>query len=173
MAAKHLMTKTMLRPLVKLTLLMLFCGAAHPQEWHSQPLSEVDWHYMETQHDAINDLARSHFGRSLNGEKINDIAILQRLLDDSVVGREQVSLLQAMGLILGELLKREKGLTWVAYTDQYGRSRSLQVPGIDREFIFPATRISRLVEVGAKVDVGAIYRELEQAVTDIRNKPPF
>ena len=41
------------------------------------------------------------------------------------------------------------------------------------EFIFPATQISRRAEVGINVDVGKVYAELEQAVVDIRNKPPY
>ena len=143
------------------------------QEWHVEPLSAIDRQYMDAQHEAIDDLARRHFGGQLNGQKNHDLAVLQRLLDDGIVGAEQVPLLQGMGLVLGELLKSEKGLLWVAYTDKYGRSRSLQVPGFEQDFIFPTTQISRLAEVGIKVDVRAVYRELEQAVVDIRNKPPF
>ena len=65
------------------------------------------------------------------------------------------------------------GLLWVIYQDKYGRSRSLQVPGFDKDFIFPVTQVSRKAEVGIKVDVREIYKELQQAVIDIRNKPPF
>ena len=105
------------------------------------------------------------------GEKI--ACDFVRLLDEKIVGREQVRELQAMGLILGEILKSEKGLSWIIYFDKYGRSRSLQVPGFDKEFIFPATQVSRKAEVGIKVQVREVYQRLEQAVVDIRNKPPF
>lgn len=156
-----------------LVLLVCFSCSLNAQEWRTEPLSEIDRQYMADQHEAINALARSHFGRQLNGTKANDLPILQRLLDDGVVGRDQVALLQGMGMVLGELLRQEHGLTWVVYRDAVGRSRSLQVPGYNKDFIFPVTRISRLVTVGADVDVAFIYRELEQSIDDIRNKPPF
>lgn len=143
------------------------------EEWTTEPLSAIDQQYMEKQRDVIDALARRHFGRQLNGSKENDLAVLQRLLDDEVVKPGQVQQLQAMGVVLGQLLKTYKGLNWVIYNDRYGRSRSLQVPGFDKDFIFPVTQISRKAEVGIKVDVGDVYEELEQAVTVIRNKPPF
>lgn len=143
------------------------------EQWRTESLSPIDQQYMREQRDRIDELARRHFGRQLNDTKANDFQVLQRLLDDGIVGPDQTLELQAMGLILGELLKSAYSLRWVVYFDQYGRSRSLQVPGKDKEFIFPATQISRKAEVGIRVDVAKVYAELEEAVTIIRNKPPF
>ena len=128
---------------------------------------------MQKQWDSVDALVRRHFGRQLNGSKRNDIAVMQRLLDEKIVRAEDVPLLQAMGIVLGRLLKSEKGLTWIIYLDRYGRSRALQVPGFNKEFIFPVTQISRKAEVGIKVDISQVYRDLEQTIVDIRNKPPF
>lgn len=154
-------------------LLLVMAGFAVAQEWRREALSANDQLYMSKQHQRIDELARRHFGRQLNGDKYNDIAVMQRLLDDNIVTSDQVLELQAMGIILGQLLKDEKGLNWVIYVDRYGRSRALQVVGIDKEFIFPATQISRKAEVGIRVNVMDVYKQLEQAVVDIRNKPPF
>lgn len=148
--------------------LSILSGQVSSDEWRSEPLSAIDQQYMEDQQEAIDALARRHFGRQLNGEKLNDLAVLQRLLDDGLVAQQDVRTLQAMGIVLGEVLRREHGLNWVVYYDQYGRSRSLQLPGFAEDFIFPVTQISRLAEVGASVDVKKIYRELEQAITDIK-----
>ncbi len=98
---------------------------------------------------------------------------MQRLLDQGVVGQDDVSELQAMGLILGDHLKKEYGLSWAVYYDERGRSRSLQVPGFEEDFIFPITQISRRAEVGIDVNVRDVYKELEQAVDNIRNQPPL
>jgi hypothetical protein len=143
------------------------------QEWRTEPLSANDQLFMREQQQRIDDLARRHFGRQLNGDKYNDMAVMQRLLDEEIVSSTQVSELQAMGIVLGELLKTEKGLNWTIYYDRYGRSRALQVPGFSKEFIFPTTQLSRKAEVGIKVKVADVYKELEQAIVDIRNKPPF
>ena len=139
--------------------------------WRAEPVSPIDQQYIEGQIDSIDDLANRHFGRHLSGKKSNDIPIMQRLLDEKVVGPEDVRQLQAMGILLGELLRSERGLQWVIYVDKYGRSRSLKVPGFNKDFIFPATQISRKAEVGVKVNVREVYGRLEQAIEDIRTKP--
>ena len=110
------------------------------QQWRTEPLTPIDQRYMQDQHESIDDLARRHFGRQLNGSKDNDLAIMQRLLDDGIVGPAQVRPLQAIGLIMGSLLKSEYGLNWIVYFDRYGRSRSLQVPGFSKDFIFPLVK---------------------------------
>ncbi len=155
--------------------LLAFCllvpMSTYAQDWRSEPLSPIDRSYMQDQRNGLDELARRHFGRVLNGKKDNDLAVLQRLLDDGIVGQEQVAQLQAMGFVLGELLKSERGLIWTVYIDRYGRSRALQVPGFEKDFIFPVTQISRKAEVGIRVDVRKAYADLEQAIEDIRNKP--
>lgn len=158
---------------VLLVLSCCFSGTVMAQQWRTEALTYNDQQYMAKQRESIDDLARRHFGRQLNGDKYNDIAVMQRLLDEKIVGSKDVVQLQAMGIILGQLLKAEKGLGWMIYVDRYGRSRALQVPGFDKDFIFPATQISRKVEVGLQVNIMDVYKELEQAVIDIRNKPPF
>lgn len=137
----------------------------------TEPVSPIDRKFMEDQRDSIDGLARRNFGGQLNGHKANDFAIMQRLLDENIVTSDQKAKLQAMGLILGNILKAEYGLTWIVYFDKYGRSRSLQVPGYDKDFIFPVTQVSRKAEVGIRVNIGEVYRELEQSIVNIRNRP--
>lgn len=163
--------------LSKMLMFMVVAGLAaqslHADEWRTEKLSPNEREFMEKQREGIDDLARRHFGRQLNGDKYNDIAVMQRLLDDNIVTSSQVAELQAMGIVLGQLLKAEKGLSWIVYFDKYGRSRALQLPGFEKEFIFPTTQLSRKAEVGIRVNVMDIYKILEQSVVDIRNKPPF
>ena len=155
-----------------LVMISLWSMSSLSQEWRSEPLSPIDRQYIDKQFESIDSLARSKLGRQLNGQKNNDLQVLQLLLDRNIIPKDQVAKLQAMGIVLGRLLKEQNGLNWVIYIDKVGRSRALQVLGI-KEFIFPATQISRLAEVGLKVDVSKVYAELEQAVLDIRNKPKF
>lgn len=158
----------------RLLLIILLCiaNSSFGQEWRTEPITPIDHQYIESQHEAIDTIARRQLGRQLNGQLDNDIALLQQLLDQQTIRKDQTRELQAMGIILGELLKNQKGLLWIIYTDKLGRSRALQIAGIN-EFIFPATQISRRVEVGIKVDVANIYKQLENAVTEIRNQPRF
>jgi hypothetical protein len=141
--------------------------------WRSERITPVDLDYIKVQHAAIDELARRHFGRILNGDKHNDISIVQRLLDEKVIDESETRQLQAVGIILGELLRVEHHLNWVVYVDKYGRSRALQVQGFEKDFIFPATQVSRKAEVGILVNVMDVYKELEKTITTIRKKPPF
>ncbi len=165
-----------MRALLSTTLFyILLCSAPllNAQEWRTEAMSPIDRQYMDDQRALIDNLARRELGRQLHGQKDNDIRVLQLLLDRDIISQQQVAELQAMGIVLGQLLKSQKGLSWVIYIDRLGRSRALQVPGKNEEFIFPVTQISRREEMGIKVGVAEIYAELEQAVLDIRNKPKF
>lgn len=162
-----------IRFLLAIFLILSFPLSSLADKWRTQPLSSIDKQYMADQIASIDDLARRNFGRYITGQKDNDMAVMQRLLDDAIVTSSDVSYLQAMGLILGSLLASERGLHWIVYIDAVGRSRALQVTGFDKDFIFPTTQISRKVEVGSKVNVAQVYKILEQSITDIRKKPPF
>jgi hypothetical protein len=156
-----------------LVLICLLPASLQADEWRTEKISVTDLKFMSDLRERIDDLSRRNFGRQLNGNRANDIAVMQRLLDEQVVTSDQVPNLQAKGVVLGELLKEEQGLSWVVYIDKYGRSRALQVPGFEKEFIFPVTQVSRKAEVGIKVNISEVYADLEKAVADIRKLPPF
>lgn len=151
--------------------LLLLChtGFSYSQQWRTEPLTRNDTMYMDEQRERVDDLIRRHFGHRLNGQKDNDIAQMQRLLDDGIVGRDDVVLLQAMGIVLGELIKSEQGLSWIIYIDKYGRSRALKIPG-QRDVLFPNTMISRRVEAGAEVDIIELYNKAIAELNRIRQQ---
>ena len=64
--------------------------------------------------------------------------------------------LQAMGIVLGDILGAELGMDWVIYEDRRGRSRALRL-GDTSNYLFPATMISRRREAGNDETVAAIY----------------
>ena len=132
----------------------------------------LDRDFMAQQRRRIDDLARFHFGRQLRTEKANDLDILQTLLDKRLVSPEQTLELQAMGVVLGDLLAAELGMKWVVYEDRLGRSRALQF-GRSDNFLFPITMISRRAEVGAQVDVEQIYNRAVSLIEPYRTPLPF
>ncbi len=157
----------MLIRILLLTLLLTVNHSSLAQQFRVEALSEVDRKYMQDQRDNIDQLARRHLGRQFNGEKRNDLDILQKILDQQLIRPEQTQLLQAMGVILGDALKKEEKLSWIIYIDRYGRSRALAIPTQD-EVIFPITMISRRAEVGNRVDVSTLYATAQAAVAEIR-----
>jgi len=133
----------------------------------TESLSPIDLEYMQQQRDFIDETARLHMGTRLTGEKNNDLKLLQALLDRQLIALDNTRGLQAMGVVLGDILKNEESLNWIIYIDKYGRSRALAIPGQD-EVVFPITMISRRAEVGNQVDVFEVYKKARAAVAEIR-----
>ena len=135
-------------------------------------LSEMDHRYMNDQRDAMNDLAGRTFGGRFTGETELDIKRLQRLLDENRVRPDQTRELQAMGIILGDLLAKDLGMHWVIYEDKIGRSRALRYRQTE-EYLFPVTMISRRREVRNINSVADIYGKAYDIIEAVRPKLPF
>ena len=131
-------------------------------------LSYLDQQYMAGQRARLNELASRHVGTQFRGATEHDLRLLQRLLDDEVVTSDQTLELQAMGIVLGDLLAQELAMHWVVYQDKLGRSRALRYRTTDH-YLFPVTMISRRWEGGAYTPVADIYRK---AVDTIRPAVP-
>ncbi|MEP5765316.1 MAG: DUF3806 domain-containing protein [Halieaceae bacterium] len=167
------MACTRLLPALLIALLASLPGLAGAQQApRISALSAVDRQFMQEQRDSIDELARTELGKQLRREKFHDIALLQTLLDRRLVRPEQVLLLQAMGVVMGDLLAQELGMNWVVYEDKLGRSRALRY-ALSDDYLFPITMISRRAEVGARVDVAAIYQKALSLIQPTLPKKPF
>lgn len=133
-------------------------------------LTTVDKHYMNNQRALIDDLTRSNLGSAMNGNKDRDLNLLQRLLDRQLVKPNQTAELQAMGIIMGDLLAADLDLHWVIYEDNVGRSRALRYRQIE-EYLFPVTMISRRREADNRNSVNDIYQKAYDTMK--ANKPPL
>ena len=139
---------------------------------HIGELSMLDRQYMQQQRELLDQLARSNFGRQFNGNRDNDLELLQRLLDRGLVRPDQTRELQAMGIVMGDLLASELDLHWVIYEDKQGRSRALRYRQSDN-YLFPATMIARRREVHNTESVQDIYRRAEQSMRAVIPPLPF
>ena len=135
-------------------------------------LTRLDQQYMNEQRASIDDLARRSFGDQINGNTAHDLDVLQRLLDRGVVRPEQTQLLQAMGMILGDLLAADLDMHWVLYEDSVGRSRALRYRHSE-EYLFPVTMISRRREAGNRKSVAEIYQKAYDIIDAARPALPF
>lgn len=153
---------------------LLLASAAWAQEDGPEvtPLEPIDRQYMQQQRDSIDALSRARFGTPLSGNRDRDLNLLQRLLDSGAVTANQKSELQAMGVVLGDLLAAELDLHWVVYEDRYGRSRALRFKNTD-EYLFPVTMISRRREAGNNKRVDEIYRKARDIMLEARPALPF
>ncbi len=156
-------------PLFAATVLVLLSGlaaaAARAEPAEISALGMGDRNYLRVQRERVNDLAARYLGRSLSGVKSRDLDTLQELLDRDIVTAGQTLELQAMGVVMGNLMADEHRLRWVVYQDDRGRSRALQLD--ERPvFVFPITIISRRVDVGLEVDVAALYAKAIAEIQD-------
>lgn len=142
------------------------------QEVRTEAPSVVDLRYMESARQRVDEIARLNLGEQLQDDA-NNLDLLQRILDQNLVQPGDRETLQAMGIVLGDQLRRDLRLNWIIYEDQLGRTRALEIPGAG-EYLFPATMISRRVEVGASVDVSALYEKAAGIVEAVRSRSaPF
>ena len=138
--------------------LLLLCalGAHAGPPAAAGPLELSDEQYLEQQRRTVHELAALYLGRGFAGQRAHDLETLQLLLDERVVGATDVRLLQATGVVMGDLLARELDMHWVIYADRAGRSRALQL-GNSQNFLFPITMISRRVKADIEVRVADVY----------------
>lgn len=166
-----------LKSLVLSLLMFVVCSVAETAGSQELPartssLTIVDRDFMAEQRQSIDALARLHLGRQVRGDKENDLTVLQQLLDQRLVKPDDVLRLQAMGVVMGDLLSNELKMPWVIYEDKLGRSRALRL-GLTDHYLFPITMISRRAEVGATVDVKAIYARAVAAIEPHLPPRPF
>src|SRR6056297_2669809 len=163
---------TRLSLVIVAALLLSSLPAAAQDQLRISELTPLDRQYMQRQRDTIESLARRHTGSGFDGTPTNDIPQLQRLLDERRVRPDQTAELQAMGILLGDLLAEELDMHWVVYEDPLGRSRALRYRDTDN-YPFAVTMISRRRAVGNDRPVQEIYDKAVDLIEPIREKLPF
>ncbi len=165
-----------LQPAARTTLLalclLLPCALAMAQEPRIAELSYLDRQFMVQQRALLEELTATHFGRRFNGQREHDLELLQLLLDKRLVLPQQTQELQAMGVIMGDLLAAELNLRWVVYEDKLGRSRALE-DALSDTYLFPMSMISRRREADNLTPVAEIYARAARIVADNRPQLPF
>jgi hypothetical protein len=165
-----------LQNLTRIAALLLLCGISPfnqaDQAFRISELSKLDQQYMSQQRERLRDLAAINLGRQFTGDRDRDIELLQALLDNQLVKQGQVRELQAMGVVLGDLLAAEHGMHWVIYEDRLGRTRALRYRDSD-DFLFPITMIARRREAGNQAPVLQIYQKASDIIRDSIPPLPF
>lgn len=135
-------------------------------------LTDLDRRYLAQQREDLEELARSELGAFFTGDPANDIDVMQRLLDEGIVAADDRRRLQAMGVVLGDLLAEELDMHWVIYEDEVGRSRALRYRQSDN-YLFPATMVSRRREAGDLTPVQEIYDKAVGIIRPLQDPLPF
>lgn len=124
------------------------------------PLSPALSASLDRQRAHVAELVRAHLPGATLTRSHADLALLQQLVDTTLIAPEQTWALQALGVVFGDALAAmSDGLAWCEVTDEYGtdptlrfRTTSVQVNAL--------TMISKRVERGASVSVARLAEEV-------------
>ena len=133
-------------------------------------LDPRDRRKLEKQRGLVGTAASRHVGNAPRGGDLGDLRILQSLVDQRVFATDQVYELQALGVVLGDVMAEQLGLSWVIVDDRYGRTRALQY-GDREDVFFPVTMISKRYEKNIPVDVDELYRKMAAEVASLGRRP--
>lgn len=172
------MAKGMLKPLTWLSPLAalcvgLMCSSAFAQDENLsvKDLGWIDRSHIQKQIDSIDEITRRNFGGGLHGTK-QDLKLVQRIIDRSLIKRDDRLKLQALGAVLGQILVNEEKLEWQSYEDKMGKSRAVCVPNT-QHCLFPITMLSRRMEVGLLPRVDDVYKKAMDRIEDHLPKNPY
>ncbi len=121
------------------------------------PLSPIDKQYFENQRNRVERLANK-LGTGIRFEAKQDVGTLQNIIDRGLVSFSDTSSLQALGVVFGDLLRKELDMYWVVYTDEIGRTRALRYRETN-VYLFPVTMISRRIQFGSNPDLRALFEK--------------
>lgn len=128
-------------------------------------LDGTDEHHLRLQREIVDELARQHLGSPLAGGESRDLRVLQELLDRRVLDKAGTYELQALGVVLGDVMAQQLGLSWVRVEDEFGKSRALRLEGTET-LIFPVTMISKRVEGGTPFTVNELFEKAKGIVEE-------
>lgn len=114
---------------------------------------------LDTQRRETMDLIARRLGvLNLKGDK-SDLKVLQNLLDRKAIGRDDVRGLQSLGIVFGDVLVNEYGLSWVSYEDDVGTSKALRWKKTEN-YVFPVTLFSKRVQFKENINMTGVFEEI-------------
>lgn len=145
-------------------LCVVVTGAALAQRQRTiEPPGPAEIAKSQRQRDLIDSLARRRLGTRLRGGALSDLDVLQRLFDERVIEKEDVSTQQAAGTVLGDVMARNLRLDQVVVDDDFGRSRALRYRDTPSLF-FPVTMLSKRVKNDERISVRSLYDDVAREV---------
>ncbi len=154
---------------------LMLCSSSIAQSDDSTPIEDLSWmdeNYMQQQREKIEALVQTKLGSRLRGDR-SDLETLQQIVDRGLIERDDTLRLQALGVVLGDVMKTEAPkLQWKIYEDSKGRSRALCVENTE-ECLFPVTMLSRRMEVGLNPDVSHVYDQALELIDPYLPEMPY
>lgn len=132
----------------------------------------INEQFLIKQRKRVEAITRENFGQSLKLGEAN-LPLLQRIIDEELVEKDDTITLQALGVILGDTFtEAHKKLAWMVYEDELGKSHAVCVVDT-KQCLFPVTMLSKRIEQDAKPKVRQVYEKGLDAMQPFLPKLPF
>ncbi len=129
-----------------------------PDPMKTRELNWLNQQFLDKQRGRIEEITRNNFGRPLRIGSEN-IALLQRIIDENLIKPNDTLNLQALGVVLGDIYVRyNRKLVWRVYVDDVGKTHAVCIVDTDN-CLFPITMLSRRMEVGLKPNVERVFNK--------------
>ncbi|MFA6271069.1 MAG: DUF3806 domain-containing protein [Candidatus Paceibacterota bacterium] len=129
-----------------------------------RPLPQQEIERLEKQRAFVVQLAAKHFPDDRLSDSKQTIAILQKIVDSAIIGKEMTWELQSLGVVFGDaLIGAIPGLAWMEVTDSYGTDPALIYKDTTLQ-LNPLTMISKRIEDAREVDLLDLTEALREYV---------
>lgn len=107
--------------------------------------------------------------RQLSGDR-SDLKSIQQVIDKKILTADQVREWQSVGVVFGDILSKEFGLSWISYEDEMGVSKALRWRSTEN-YVFPITLFSKRIRFKQKIDVYEVYDKLHGEINVFKQLP--
>lgn len=132
-----------------------------------EPLSETELELLAEYRSWL----FGHFDDSRHYEELSfKLALIQTIIENKWVTKEETFKLQALGVCFGDALEQEmQELSWVTVDDEFGRDPALRWLNTNT-LVFPRTAVSKRIEDGVDVDIYEMFSGFQKAIKSALEK---
>lgn len=132
-----------------------------------EPLSETELELLAEYRSWL----FGHFDDSRQYEELSfKLALIQTIIENKWVSKEETFKLQALGVCFGDALKQEmQELSWVTVDDEFGRDPALRWLNTNT-LVFPRTAVSKRIEDSVEVDIYEMFSGFQKAIKSALEK---
>ncbi len=137
------------------------------QEYRALTARESD--VLQAQRELVGDMLREHCGVYSLPVLRSDLAVLQQIVDDSVLSPQQQDAWAAVGIVFGDLLAAELGLEWCAFSSAHGIEPAIQSDDFALT-LFPQRIVRRLVEEDEVIQFDSLMDHLASHLHELHER---
>ncbi len=114
-----------------------------------------------------NEISTNILGEEMDGS-LDDLERLQRIIDSNEIPVEKTQLLQSLGIVFGKVfVNQTPDFDWWVLEDEYGKDACVRYKETTL-LVFPQTMISKRIEDREEIEVGELFKDLEEKIESIK-----